>query len=55
MGKRKDRSVSEATRQKISLSLKEFYRSRWSQSAREQRSDKISARLKEYWATIPTV
>lgn len=54
MGKRNDRSVSEATRLKISKSLKEFYRSRWSNQAREQRSNKISTRLKAYWATIPT-
>lgn len=53
MGKRKNRSVSTATRQKISKSLKEFYRSRWSQSEREQRCTKLSNRLKAYWANIP--
>ncbi len=50
---RKDRSVSEVTRLKISKSLKDFYRNKWSQAAREQRSKKLSSRLREYWATIP--
>ena len=54
MGKRSNREVSEATRLKISKALKEFYRSKWSQSAKEQRSVRLSNRLKAYWATIPT-
>lgn len=53
MSQRKDRSVSVATRLKISASLKDFYRSRWSQSEREQRCAKLSNRLKAYWANIP--
>jgi len=54
MGKRQDRTVSLSTRQKISTSLKEFYRSRWPQAAREQRSVRLSNKLKAYWASVPT-
>lgn len=55
MGKRVNRKVSEITRRKISLSLKDYYRNRWSKAAKEQRSLRLSNSLKEYWKTIPQI
>ncbi len=53
MGKRLNRKVSETTRRKISLSLKDYYRNRRSQSAKEHKSKIQSIKMKEYWKSIP--
>jgi hypothetical protein len=53
MGKRIDRSVSEETRRKISISLKDYYRRRISDRDRIIRSSKQSESMRRYWATIP--
>ena len=55
MGKRIDRSVSEETRRKISLSLKDYYRRRISEREKIIRSSKQSESMQKYWATIPKV
>ena len=55
MSKRIDRSVSEETRKKISISLKDYYRRRISERDRIIRSSKQSESMRKYWATIPKI
>ena len=55
MSKRIDRSVSEETRRKISISLKDYYRRRISERDRIIRSSKQSAAMQRYWASIPKI